>query len=336
MPFALGQRIDHYEFVDVLRSSQSSVVYKVRNHAAERFESLKILPGDLQNDQERVERFLREIKIHASLSHPNILTFYGACELANHLVMTTELVDGVALEERLEVGRLPWWRAIDYAGQALAALAYAHSQGVIHREIRPANIIVTAEGSIKLTGFSLARILNDPRLTLTGAMLGPLHYMSPEQVRSEEDVDVRTDIYSLGCVLYEMVTGRRPFESKSQFEVMLAHVNQAPAPPSSLVQGLPAEVEALILKALAKDPAHRYQSAEQFRAALESPQQWEVQRVAELSRPAPAAEPAAEPAHEILPVPEWPADADRRAFLVLACVLALIAVFTLIGAAATK
>jgi serine/threonine protein kinase len=269
MGFEIGQTAGGYEFIDFLGSSKDDVAYKVRNTLSNRLEMLKVLPKKFQDDQERVSRFLREIKVHSRLIHPNIVSFYNATELDGHLVMTTELVEGTTLAERLQLGPLPWREAATFMSQALSALSYTHAHGIVHRDISPANMIVTPDGTVRLTGFNLAKGTIDPHLTQLGAVVGSLHYMSPEQVKGLATLDVRSDIYSVGAVLYQAATGQMPFESKSQFEVMLAHVNNAPKPPNEINPDLPAELSEAILKAMAKDPAQRFQTADEFRAALD-------------------------------------------------------------------
>ena len=270
MSFQLGQIIGDYEFVDVLRSSKTNVAYKVKNVLAQRFETLKIVPGDLHHDPERLERFQREIKIHARLDHPSILAFYNASVLNGHLVMTTAFVEGTTLEERLELGALPWRQSIDFAWQLVGALAAAHSQGIVHRELTPANILLTSDGRAIISGFGQAKAAQDPRLTQKGAVVGSLFYMSPEQVKGGEQVDARSDVYSLGAVLFEMVTGQRMFSGKSHFDIMVAHVNQ-PAPiPADLVPGLPPIVSETILRCVAKMPGQRFATADELRTVLRS------------------------------------------------------------------
>ena len=179
MKFEVGQTVGDYEFIDLLESSKSGVTYKVRNVLAQRFEALKVLPKHLQDDREKVDRFLREIKVHARLNHPNIVSFYNATQLENQLVMTTELVEGTSLALQLESGPLPVAKAVDYMCQTLSALSYSHAHGIVHREITPANLLVTPDGTLKVTGFGLAKAVNDPQLTQAGAMLGSLEYMAP-------------------------------------------------------------------------------------------------------------------------------------------------------------
>jgi len=255
MAFEIGKTIGQYEFIDVLDSSKNGITYKVRNTLADRFEALKVLAASLQNDQDSVNRFLREMHVHARLIHPNIVTFFSAFPLGGQFVMTTELVEATTLADRLELGRIPLPEALDYVCQVLDALSHAHGHGVIHRDITPANILITPAGIVKLAGFALAKSPDDPNLTQVGVVLGSLHYMSPEQVKGIREVDARSDIYSAGIVLYQIVTGRRPFDFESQFEIMSAHVSQPPVPPMQHNRLISAELDYIILKTLAKHPA---------------------------------------------------------------------------------
>ena len=240
MPFEIGQSIGNYEILDVLDATVSGVTYKVRNQLAGRFEALKILPSELREDRERVERFLREAKAHGRLTHPNIAAFYNAMEIEDELVMTMELVPGMTIEQRLMQGTVKLEQALHYAMQVLDGLAFAHENGVVHRNISPSSIMVMPKGGVKIIEFGSAKAVTDPRLTLTGMVLGPMHYIAPEQVKGLPTVDARTDIYSLGMVLYELVTGKKAFDAQRQFDVMEAHVREMPAPPSEVMPGLPA------------------------------------------------------------------------------------------------
>jgi len=262
-------RVGDYEILDLLQSSRREVVYRVRNTTANRLEAMKVLPESLEHDNETSERFFREIKVLARLAHPNIVTFYHATKLSNQMVMTTELIDGITLADKLESGRLPLRRAIDIIEQVLAALGYAHSQNVVHREVTPENIWILHNGTVKLGGFGLAKGKQDMTLTQEGTSLGAVAYMSPEQVKGASDITFSTDIYAAGCVLYEMLTGKKPFTAKSDFEVMLAHVQRDPVPAYMLNPEIPAGVQQALHKAMAKDPAQRFSACLAFASALE-------------------------------------------------------------------
>jgi len=268
MGFEVGKTVAGYEIVEVLGSSKLGVAYKVRNVFAQRFEILKILPKGGQDNEEQTARFLREIKVHARLVHPNIVTFYNAREIEGQLVMTTEYVPGITVGDRLESGPIATKDAVKYACDALSALECAHGTGIIHRGLTAACLVITTEGIVRLSGFGLAKSVGDPQLTAGGTVVGALRYISPEQVKGTA-LDARCDIYSLGVVFYEMLTGKLPFEGKGQFEIMLAHVNAAPKHPSDINGEVPREVGDIALKALAKEPEQRFQTAQEFRSALE-------------------------------------------------------------------
>ncbi len=269
MKFEIGQTAGGYEFLAVLDTSESGVTYKVRNVLVKRLEALKVLPKELQKDQKRIDRFLREVNIRARLSHPNIVSFYNAMPLEDQLVMTTELVEGKTVAQLAKLGPFPLNDAADYICQALSALVYAHAHGVVHRDICPSSMIITEKNRLKLSDFGLAKMYADPSLTQTGTLVGSVDYTSPEQVKGITTLDERTDIYSIGVILYELVTGQKPFASKSQFEVMQAHVEKEPPPPGELNPGLSSELNNIILRSLAKAPAERFQSAMKFRTALQ-------------------------------------------------------------------
>jgi serine/threonine-protein kinase len=217
--------------------------------------------------QDLAARFEREIKVLAALDHPNIAQLRTALKLDNQLVMIMEFVEGQSLAERVKQGPIPASEAAAYIDQVLDALAYAHAQGVIHRDIKPANMMLTPEGVVKLTDFGVARSRNYEALTATGTTTGSLAYMPPEQI-SGGAVDARSDLYSLGISLYEMVTGRRPFSANSDVAMMSAQLNEQPRPPIELRSDLSPQLNEIILRALAKNPIERFQSASEFRTAL--------------------------------------------------------------------
>jgi serine/threonine-protein kinase len=237
---------------------------------SDRIEAMKIVRPEAAPDAALAERFLREIKVHASMEHPNIAAMRTALRMEDRIVMIMELVEGSSLAAVLKGGPLQPGTALSYAGQVLSALTYAHARGVVHRDIKPANIIVTPSGVVKVTDFGIARMGGSDRLTLTGVALGSLYYMSPEQVRGAAP-DARSDIYSLGVTLYEMVTGVPPMRGENEYAIMHAHLTEEPVPPVQLVPALPAPWSEVILRAMAKAPERRFQSAEEFRTALCGP-----------------------------------------------------------------
>jgi eukaryotic-like serine/threonine-protein kinase len=180
-----------------------------------------------------------------------------------------ELVEGVTIQDRLDHGPVPAPEALDYIFQVLAALSYAHARGVIHRDLKPANMMVTPGGVVKLMDFGIAKAAGDQKLTMTGTTLGSLYYMSPEQIKGGE-LDARSDLYSLGVALYEIVTGARPFQGDSDFSIMSAHLEKQPVPPIQVDPKLPAALNEIILMSIAKEPAKRFQTADAFRAAVGS------------------------------------------------------------------
>jgi hypothetical protein len=266
-----NQRIGDYEILGVLGSGGMGKVYRVRNVISDRVEAMKVLLPDLAGRQELATRFLREIKLLASLNHPNIATLCTALTIDNQLVMIMEYVEGVTLDELLGQGRVSVEDGTNYILQGLAALSYAHQKGVIHRDIKPANMMLTPDRVVKLMDFGIARSAAERSMTQTGTTLGSVNYMSPEQITGQA-VDARSDIYSTGISLYEIVTGQRPFNAPSDYELMAMHVKESPKPPMELRPWLPSSLNQIILTAIAKDPKDRFQSADAFRNALLSAQ----------------------------------------------------------------
>jgi eukaryotic-like serine/threonine-protein kinase len=235
-----------YEILGVLGAGGMGKVYKVRNMLSDRVEAMKVLLPNLADQKDLADRFLREIKVLASLNHPNIAALRIALMIDNQLVMIMEYVEGITLAAHLEQEKISWGNALNYMDQVLAALSYAHKQNVIHRDIKPANMMLTPSGAIKLMDFGIARSGSDLGLTVTGTTVGSLAYMSPEQVKCEP-IDARSDLYSVGVSLYEMVTGQKPFKGDSNFSIMQAQLQQAPRPPVELSADLPASLNQIIL-----------------------------------------------------------------------------------------
>jgi len=265
----IGTRKGDYEILGVLGAGGMGKVYKVRNVLSDRIEAMKVLLPNLTDQKDLVERFLREIKVLAGLSHPNIAGLRTALTIDNQLIMIMEYVEGTTLGSRVERGPIPCAEALNYIAQVLAALSYAHERQIIHRDIKPSNMMLTPEGVVKLMDFGIARSGPDLGLTITGMTLGSLAYMSPEQVKCEA-IDARSDLYSVGVSLYEMVTGQRPFKADSNFAIMQAHLKEVPRQPVELKPDLPASVSKIIVMAMEKEPAQRFQSADAFRNALHS------------------------------------------------------------------
>lgn len=271
MALQIGESIGHYQIVEELGVGGNGRVLKVQHLITRRREAMKILANGRPNSQEYAHRVLREIRLQASLDHPNIAAVLNAFWLEDDLVMIMELIDGVTLQKVLERRRLNLDQSINLIRQVLLALSYAHSNGVIHRDVSTANIIVSDDGRIKLTDFGLAKGAADLSVTESGGMSGSPYYISPEQVRGTAATDQRSDIYSTGIVLYELLTGTKPFEAESSFLLMQAHVQAKPQPPIARNAAIPEFISAAILKAMAKNPWDRFQTTAEFLSAIDGP-----------------------------------------------------------------
>src|SRR6185437_10134606 len=269
MAFEVGQIAADYEIQGLLGKGGMGRVYRVRNVISNRVEAMKVLLADVAAEAELGDRFIGEIRTLARLDHPNIAKFHTAFKFENQLVMLMELVEGFTLSDRGKEGPVPLDEILSYASQTLSALSYAHQNGVIHRDIKPSNIMVTPHGVVKLMDFGIAKSTFEPLLTRPGTTMGSMLYMSPEQVRGMT-VDARSDIYSVGVLLYELTAGRRPFEAENTYAILEAQLNATPQAPIELNQALPKPLNDIIMTALAKEPMQRFQTAEAFRNALES------------------------------------------------------------------
>ena len=267
MPIQPGQIIGDYEVLNSLGCGGIGEVYKVRHTISQRMEVMKLLRPD-RSGIDLGERFLREIRVLAGLSHPHIARLHTAFKVDDQIAMVMEYLEGEDLHWKLRsqwAGRAV--EGIEYIRQVLSALEYAHARNVVHRDIKPSNILITAEGQAKLLDFGMASTAADLSVTRPGSVLGTLHYMSPEQVRGER-VDARSDLYSTGVTLYEIITGRRPFDGSTEYDVMTGHLQQMPKLPSDINLAIPYSLSMTALKALAKDPTDRFQSATDFLNAL--------------------------------------------------------------------
>lgn len=293
MSLAPGQQIGDYRILQELGAGGMGKVFKVQNVISDRLEAMKVLLPDLSGNTELADRFLREIKVQASLEHPNIARLHTAMRDGNQLLMLMEFVEGRTVESLFTPERpLPLDYAVWCSMQVLSALGYAHERGIVHRDIKPSNMMLTSQGQIKLLDFGIARVVNDPSLTQTRQTMGSLFYMSPEQINGQP-VDSRSDLYSLGISLYQMVTGRKPFEGTSEFSIMAAHMQQQSIPPIQIDPAMPQALNDVILRAMAKDANQRYQSAGEFYAALDGVLR--VLRSGEAAAPVPVAPQAAAP-----------------------------------------
>jgi eukaryotic-like serine/threonine-protein kinase len=344
MDYEIGSRAGDYEILAVLGAGGMGKVYKVRNVISDRVEAMKVLLPNLEGDPDLANRFIREIKVQASLDHPNIAALHTALRLDNQLMMLMEFVEGVTLEHMLKSGPIPIAQAIDYVSQVLSALSYAHTHGVVHRDIKPANMILTPRGVIKLMDFGIAKLTADRKLTQTGATVGSLFYMSPEQIKGATDLDARSDLYSLGVALYEMVTGARPFQGDSEYSIMSAHLEKAPVPLVEIDPSLPTALNAVVLLSIEKDPAKRFQTADAFRNALSSILPHAAAAAAAPTQPAAAPAPRAPFPVSVTPASVAPAAAPappakpgghRGRYLVLGSVVTL-AVLVVAGTQAPK
>jgi eukaryotic-like serine/threonine-protein kinase len=261
------QRIGDYEVLASLGAGGMGHVFKVRNVISNREEAMKVLLPDYSAQPELAARFLAEIRTLGGLEHPNIAQLRTAFQYQNHFVMVMEYVEGSTLEKMASAGRIPLDRMLDYASQTLAGLSYAHNHGVTHRDIKPANIMITTHGVAKLMDFGIAKSKEEVQLTRPGTTMGSVYYMSPEQVQGGP-IDARSDLYSFGVTLYEMFTGRKPFVSESSYTVLNAQINEVPVPLIEVNPELPVALNSIVLKAMEKDPAMRFQSAEEFRNAI--------------------------------------------------------------------
>jgi serine/threonine-protein kinase len=340
MNLEIGSTIGDYQVVGILGAGGMGQVYKVRNVISDRVEAMKVLLPDLVNQPDLADRFLREIKVQGSLEHPNIAALHTAVRLENQLLMLMEFVEGVTLDQKLKGGPLPAAEAVNYIMQVLSALDYAHARGVVHRDIKPANMMLTSGGVVKLMDFGIARSTADHKLTQTGTTVGSLYYMSPEQIQGVTAPDARSDLYSVGVSLYELVTGRRPFDGDSQFAIMSAHLAGMPVPPVTVDPRLPKLLNDVILMSVAKDAGARFQTAAALRNALANVASG-LQPAAPLPAvaAAAAAKPASQPPKAALPAkaaqPGQPVS-HRGAWMGLGAVVAVLAIVAVVALAPWK
>lgn len=259
---------DRYEILEQIGSGGMANVYKALCHRLNRLVAIKILKSDLADNADFRRRFHDESQAVAQLSHANIVSVYDVSTNPDTEYIVMELIDGITLKQYMERrGRMDWRESLHFITQIMRGLSHAHSRGIIHRDIKPQNIMVLRDGSVKVADFGIA-CLADASQTLTQEALGSVHYISPEQARGDR-IDARSDIYSAGVVLYEMLTGRLPFEGDSAVSVAIQHLSSVPLAPRDIDPTIPAPLELICMKAMSSDPDRRYHTADDMLADLE-------------------------------------------------------------------
>lgn len=264
------RKIGPFELGDRLGVGGMGIVYRAVYTKTGMPVAIKILSPDLSEDAQLQARFEREIAILKKLQHPNIVKYYGGGKFGTQRFYAMELVHGGSLEQRLKEQRqLPWEQVVEFGLEIAKALEHAHAAGVVHRDLKPANLLLTPDGTLKLTDFGIARDTSATALTAAGRTVGTYAYMAPEQIRGKPPVDRKTDLYALGCVLFEMLAGETPFSGSQQGEVLMAHLQEEPPRVTSLARNTPQWLEDLIFNLLEKNPDDRPFDALQVQVALE-------------------------------------------------------------------
>ena len=265
----IGRLLDNrYEILEEIGSGGMAVVYRARCHRLNRLVAIKILKDEYSRDDEFRRRFQAESQAVAMLSHPNIVSVYDVSRSDDIDYIVMELIDGLTLKQYMEQkGQLSWRETLHFATQIAKALEHAHSRGIIHRDIKPHNIMILKDGSVKVADFGIAQI-SSAQNTLTREALGSVHYISPEQAKGAH-VDARSDLYSLGVVMYEMLAGRPPFDGDTPVSVAIQHINATPVALHTLCPGVPAGLEKIVMRAMEADLDARYPSAAAMLADME-------------------------------------------------------------------
>ena len=260
-----GKIIDgRYEIIEEIGRGGMAIVYRAKCMVLNRYVAIKVLRPEHREDAEFIKRFKIEAQSAGSLTHPNIVSVYDVGNEDDLEYIVMEYVEGITLKQYLSAkGVLPWKEAVDYASQICAGLEHAHKKGIVHKDIKPENIMITKEGILKITDFGIAKAVNQGTIATGGLTMGSVHYFSPEQARGSF-IDTKTDLYSLGVLLYEMIAGKLPFEGESAISVAMQHLESEPARPSVFNPSIPKSLEAVILKAMKKEQTERYQTATQM------------------------------------------------------------------------
>ena len=260
-----GKIIDgRYEIIEEVGRGGMAIVYLAKCLVLNRYVAIKVLRPEFRDDEDFIKRFKIEAQSAGNLTHPNIVSIYDVGNEGDVEYIIMEYVEGITLKQYLSAkGALPEKEAVDFAAQICSGLEHAHKKGIVHKDIKPENILITKEGILKITDFGIAKALNQGTITTGGLAMGSVHYFSPEQARGSY-IDAKTDIYSVGVLLYEMVTGRRPFEGESAISVAMQHIDAEPVRPSLVNPLVSPSLDTVILRAMQKDTLDRYQSATQM------------------------------------------------------------------------
>ncbi len=263
----IGTTLEHYRITERLGAGGMGEVYLAVDIELDRVVAIKRLRQELAYNEEIAERFRAEARVLAKLDHPNVATVYRFFSHEDSLFLVMEYVDGKPFGEITRRGGLPTEQALPLFQQALSGIGYAHAAGVVHRDLKPSNLMLSDRGQVKVLDFGIAHLVGSSRMTRTGMVVGTPAYMAPEQIRGLE-IDPRTDLYALGIVFYEMLTGQLPYEADSDFDIMRAHVELPPRPLDQLSPNVPAALQSAILRALAKDTGERFANASEFADAI--------------------------------------------------------------------
>jgi eukaryotic-like serine/threonine-protein kinase len=269
MTFEPGYRIGDYEVLSRLGAGGLGVVYKVRHVISQRSEAMKILLPEQMGTAENAERFLREVRTLARLNHMNIARLHTAFYHKDQLAMVMELIEGETLRDRRQRAGITLPQVLHLVSQVLDALVYAHELGVVHRDIKPSNVMIERGDVAKLLDFGIAITEQAKELTQTGYLVGSVSYMAPEQL-SGNKATIRCDLYSVGVLLYELLTGMLPIQGATTYEIISNHIQQVPVPPHQVAAQIPRDLSDAVMRALEKDPAKRYASASEFLNVLRS------------------------------------------------------------------